>query len=130
MGTLSGAETISHSCFQSILSARLLDFGFEHDRRRARDAAIFSYAPEVDNHQHRSDDWNADAMPDVRTQEIVCIHDRAAEQSEANIVIGRNAQQGAEWPLVSEARCSASHVGTDSNSPETELIVGQQVSGE
>src|SRR5713101_777740 len=86
MGTLSGAEAISHSCFQSILSARLLDFGFEHDRRRARDAAILSYAPEVDDHQHRSDDRNADAMPDVRTQKRVRIHDRAAQQSEANIV--------------------------------------------
>src|ERR1700704_17140 len=130
MGTLSGAEMISHNCFQSILSARLLDFGFEHDRCRARDAAIFSYAPEVHDHQHRSDDRNADAMPDVRTQERVRIHNRAAQQSEANIVIGCHAQQGTEWPLMSEARCSASHVGTDSNSPETELIIGQQVSGE
>src|SRR3981081_1704257 len=115
MGTLSGAETISHSCFQSILSARLLDFGFEHDRRRARDAAIFSYAPEVHDHQHRSNDRNSNAMPDVGTQERVRIHDRAAEQSEANIVIGRHTQQGTEWALMSEARCSARHVGTCSN---------------
>src|SRR6267143_2413946 len=122
MGTLSGAETISHSCFQSILSARLLDFGFEHDRRRARDAAIFSYAPEVHDHQHRSDDWNANAMPDVRTQERVRIDDRAAEQSEANIVIRRHAQQGTKWTLMSKPRCSASHICTDSNSPETQLI--------
>src|SRR3982074_1168290 len=104
MGTLSGAEMISHNCFQSILAARLLDFGFEHDRSRARDAAIFSYAPEVDNHQNRSDDRNANAMPDVRTQERVRIHDRAAEQSEANIVIGRHAPQGAEWAPMSDPR--------------------------
>src|SRR5437879_1046994 len=96
MGTLSGAEMISHSCFQSILSARLLDFGFEHDRSRARDAAIFSYAPEVHDHQHRSDDRNANAMPDVRTQERVRIHDRAAQQSEANIIVGRHAQHVTE----------------------------------
>src|SRR5450759_5701417 len=87
MGTLSGAEAMSHSCFQSILSARLLDFGFEHDRRRARDAAIFSYPPEVHDHQYGSDDRNADAMPDVGTQKRVRVHDRAAQQSEANIIV-------------------------------------------
>src|SRR6202040_4325843 len=130
MGTLSGAEAISHSCFQSILSARLLDFGFEHDWRRARNASIFSYAPEVDDHQNRSDDGNADAMPDVRTQKRVRVHDRAAQQSEANIIVGRHAQHVTEGTLMSEERCSARHIGADRNSPETELIIGQQVSGE
>src|SRR6202162_3850643 len=119
MGTLSGAEAISHSCFQSILSAPLLDFGFEHHRRRARDAAIFSYAPEVYDHQHRSDDRNADAMPDVRAQKRIRIHDRAAQQSEANIIVGRHAQHVTEGALVSKERRSPSHVSTDRNRPET-----------
>src|SRR5438445_5384655 len=130
MGTLSGAEAISHSCFQSILSARLLDFGFEHHRRRARDAAILPYAPEVYDHQNRSDDRNADAMPDVRTQKRVRVHDRAAQQSDANIIVGRHAQHVTEGALMSEERCSARHVGTDSNRPETELIIRQEVSCE
>src|SRR5580704_6625859 len=60
-------------------------FCFEHHRSRAGDSAVLSYAPEVHDHQHGSDDWNPDAVPDVRPQQSVGIDDRAAKQAEAHV---------------------------------------------
>src|SRR5262252_3027591 len=124
MGTLSGAEAMSHSCFQSILSTRLLDLRFEYDRGWAGDAAIFAHTPEVHDHQHRSDNGNADAVPDIGTKESVRVHDRTPQQSEANIVVGGHTQLWTERALMSKTWCSSSHVGTDCDGPEPELIVG------
>src|SRR5579863_5003989 len=96
IGTLSGAEMISQSCRQSMVSyrglfPRLLDLGFENDRRRAGDAAVLTHAPEVHDHEYQRDDGNADAVPDVRAQKRVGVHDRSAEQAKANIVVRSHA---------------------------------------
>src|SRR5215469_12497537 len=120
MGTLSGAEQISQSCRQSIVSprtmwgrplsaeqslipskpltktlraafdgqpkptvptenvllsgclrsaARLVSLFGQHDRSWTRDAAVFPYAPKVDNHQHRRHNRNADAVPYIGPQQ-------------------------------------------------------------
>src|ERR1700752_3178937 len=70
-------------------SPRLVGFFGQHDGGRTRDAAIFSYAPEVHNHQHRGHDRNADAVPYVGAQQRVGIDDRATQQSKADVVVRR-----------------------------------------
>src|ERR671925_132836 len=88
MGTLSGAETMSQSCRQSISSPMtllgrlllraslgLLHFRLQHDWRGAGDAAVLANTPEVHDHQHRRHDRNADAVPDVRTKQGIGIYD-------------------------------------------------------
>src|SRR3954463_11897134 len=74
------------------LSPRLFDFAGQQDRRWSADAAILTHAPEVHDHEDGRDDGNADAVPDVCAQERVRVHDRAAKQSEADVVIRRHAQ--------------------------------------
>src|SRR6267378_6257317 len=74
-------------------------FRFEQHRRRAGDAAVFPYAPEVHNHEHGGNDWNANAVPDVGTQQRVRIYDGPTQQAETNVVVGRHVKQRAEGTL-------------------------------
>src|SRR5437868_531692 len=118
IGTLSAAERICQSCFQSMadplrrgqrsdhrhercprrrgsarvasnpwLFFRLLDLGVENHLSRPGYPAILSHAPEVQDHEDGSNDGNADAVPDVRAQERVGVHNRSAKQSEAHIIV-------------------------------------------
>src|SRR5579859_158300 len=131
MGTLSGAEMISHSCLQSIVHAaglfpRLLNLGVEDDLGWAGDAAIFAHTPEVQNHKNGSDDGNADAVPDIGSEQRVGIHNGAPEQSKAHVVVWRHAHLRTEGPFVSKQRRGARHVRANRDGPEAELIVGNR----
>src|SRR5271167_4657805 len=79
----------------------VLDFGFEHDRGRAGDAAVFSDTPEMDAHENGSHERNGDAMPNVGAEERVGVHDGAAEEGEADVVERRHAELAAEGAFVS-----------------------------
>src|SRR6266478_2209718 len=73
------------------LLLRLLHFGVENHGGGAGNTAILAHAPKVQDHENGSDDGNADAVPDVRAKESVGVHDRAAQEPEAHIVVGRHA---------------------------------------
>src|SRR2546423_7425197 len=60
------------------LLLRYFHFRLEHHRCRAADAAVFSNAPEMHSHKYRRDQWNTDAVPDIRAQQRIRIHDRPA----------------------------------------------------
>src|SRR6266404_9065560 len=111
------------------LLLRLLYFGVEHHGRRARDAPILTNAPEVQDHEDRSDDGNADAMPDVGAQQGVGVHDGAAEQTKAHIVVRSN-ERRSERAFITETWGGTRHVGAYGHGPKAELIVGQQITGE
>src|SRR2546429_4844238 len=66
---------------------RLLDLGVENHLSRPGYPAILSHAPEVQDHEDGSNDGNADAVPDVRAQERVGVHNRSAKQSEAHTIV-------------------------------------------
>src|SRR5687767_15339969 len=53
---------------------------FRSDGRRAGDAAVLADAPEVDGHEDRGDDRDADAVPDVGAQQSVGVHDGRSEE--------------------------------------------------
>src|SRR4029077_6813327 len=110
-------------------AALFLDLGLEHHRRGAGDAAIFSDAPEMNAHEDRGDQRDGDAMPYVRTEESVRIHDRPAEKRKPDVVVGRHAHERAERALAAEQRCGAAHIRADGDGPEAELIIRQQVAG-
>src|SRR6266478_4535199 len=95
------------------LLLRLLHFGVENHGRWAGNAAILTNAPEVQNHEDRSDDGNADAVPDVGAEERVGVDDGAAQEAEAHVVVRSHAQHRAEGAFVSEYGSGARHVGTD-----------------
>src|SRR5712664_3150739 len=57
-----------------------LNFRFEHDGSGAGNSAILTYAPEMQRHENAGDQGNRDAMPDVRAQKRVGVHDRATQQ--------------------------------------------------
>src|SRR5579864_1370039 len=59
-------------------SAGLVGFFGEHDWGWAGDAAIFSYAPEVDDHQHAGHDRDANAVPDIGAEQGIGVDDRSA----------------------------------------------------
>src|ERR1700752_5176230 len=97
IGTLSGAEIISQSCFQSIvkrrgLFPRLLHFGVEDHLRWSGNSAVLSNAPEMHDHENRSDDGNADAMPNVGAQQRIRVNNRAAQQSKPDVVVWSHTQ--------------------------------------
>src|SRR2546430_16462044 len=85
--TLFPYTTLFRSGSNPWLFLGLLDLGVENYGSWSRDPAILSHAPEVHNHEDRSNDGNANAVPDVRTQERVSIHNRAAEQPETHVVV-------------------------------------------
>src|SRR5205085_982734 len=72
---MSQATMVKQNLICSSLLLHRLHLRFEHHRRRTGDAAILAYAPEVDGHEDGGDERDADAMPDVGTQERVRIHD-------------------------------------------------------
>src|SRR3989442_8231285 len=111
-------------------SSSLFDFGCQHHRRWSGDATVLSHPPEVNDHKNRSNDRNPNAMPDIGTQQGIRIHDRAAEQAEAHVVVGRHAQLFAKWTFMSQPRRGAGHIGAYRDRPESQLIVWKQVSGE
>src|SRR6266478_3599942 len=111
------------------LLLRLLYLGVEHHGCGARDATILTHAPEVQDHEDGSDDGNADAMPDVRAEERVGVHDGAAQQAETHIVVRSN-EGRSEGAFIAEARGGARHVCAYGHGPEAELIVRQQVASE
>src|ERR1700726_3956774 len=90
----------SGSC-RSWTSSRFVCLRLQHDLGWTGDASVFSYSPEMHDHQHRGDDGNTDAVPDVGAQQGIRIDDRAAQEAEANIVIRRHAEQWSERALVS-----------------------------
>src|ERR1700748_1402248 len=59
----------------------LIGFFCQHERGWAGDAAVFSYAPEVDDHQYTRNDRDANAVPNVRAQQRVGVHDRYTQHS-------------------------------------------------
>src|SRR3989475_11680860 len=84
----------------------------------------------MQDHEDRSDDGNADAMPDVGAKERVGVHDGAAQKAKANVVVRRHAQLRAEGTFMTEEGGGACHVRAHSNGPEAELIIWKQVAGE
>ncbi len=64
-------------------------------------------------------------MPDVGAEERIGIHDRAAEQAEAHVVVRSHAHLRAEGAFVAEERRGARHVGSHRDGPEAELVVGE-----
>src|SRR6266403_653713 len=82
------------------------------------------------DHENQGDDGNTDAMPDVGAEERVGVHDGAAQQTKADVVVRSHAHLRAERSLVAEKRSGARHVGAYGDSPEAELIVGKQITGE
>src|SRR5205809_291329 len=64
-----------------------LHLRFEHYRRGARDPAVFSNSPKMHCHENRSHERNADAVPDIRTQQGIRIDDRSSEQAEAHVIV-------------------------------------------
>ena len=71
---------------------------------RSWNAAIFSDAPEMHRHQNDRNQRNGDAMPDVRAQERVAAHRRAAEKRETHVVVRRDVQELAERALIAKQR--------------------------
>src|ERR1700746_1600150 len=70
-----------------------LDLRFQHDRRRAGDAAILTNAPEMHAHEDRGNKRNVDAMPDIGTQQGVRVYDGTAEQGKTDVVVWRHTEQ-------------------------------------
>src|SRR5882762_6305338 len=66
-------------------------------------------APEVQDHEERSDDGNADAMTDVGAEKRVGVDDGAAQQAETHIVVRSN-EGRSEGAFIAEPRGSARHV--------------------
>src|SRR6185295_7070450 len=95
-----------------------LNFRFQHDRRRAGNAAILADAPEMDAHKDGSDEWNRDAVPNVGTQQSIGVHNRPAEQCESHVVIWSHAEHGAERTFMAEAWTGARHIRTHGDGPE------------
>ena len=117
-------------CVTARPSLSVLNLRFQHDRRGTGDASVFAHAPEVHHHECRGDDRNRYAVPDVGAQQGIGIHDRAAQQPEANVIERRHPQHVAEGAVVTQQRRRPRHVGSNRYGPETELIVRQQVAGE
>src|SRR2546430_16619930 len=106
IGTLSGADMMSQSCFQSIVTLHLetrglasrlefplrLDLRFELHRRGTRDASVFSYPPEVHYQQNQQNRGNGDAVPDIGAQQRIRIHNRSAQQGETDVVVRSHAE--------------------------------------
>src|SRR5437588_11286184 len=111
MGTLSGVETICQSCCQSILVPLLVRFAGQNHLRWPGDTAVFPDSPEMHDHEDAGNDGNRDAMPDVGAQQRIRVHDRAAQQSEADVVVRRHAQLTAEWALAAQQWGGLGHAG-------------------
>src|SRR5690349_21651340 len=79
-GLYPGGQQPKHPETVSTVSFLLHGFHFtlEHDRRRAGDAAVLANAPEVHRHKDRRHQRNADAVPYIRPQQRIRIHDRSA----------------------------------------------------
>src|SRR6266851_7639296 len=69
-------------------------------------------------------------MPDVGAEKRVGVHNGAAQEAEANVIVWRHPELRAEGAFVAEEWSGARHVGANSDGPKAELIVGQQIAGE
>src|SRR5215470_4460113 len=103
---------------------------------RTRDAAVFPHAPEVHRHQKGGHERNADAVEHIETQQGTRADETPAEQSESSVV-GRghqrnvsDLQEACARPLNADERRRGSHVGTDRDRPDGELVPRQQITGE
>src|SRR5213593_3263938 len=108
---------------------RHFHFRFKHHRRRPRYATIFSDAPKVDRHKDRRQQRNADAMPAVSAQQGIRIDNRSTKQAETHVVVRRQTELRPKWPFITKQRRRARHVCSHGHRPESELIIGQQISG-
>src|SRR6266542_6276576 len=110
--------------------------GIAFQLHRTGDATVLADAPEVDGHQERRDERDADAVKDVEPQQRPGADETAAQEPEA-CVVGRSEdrdvadlEQPRARPLDADQGRRRSHVRTDRDGPDGELIPGQQIAGE
>src|ERR1041384_7502674 len=113
------SEPLSDSFLYRPCASRF-HFRLELNRRRSGYSTVFSHSPEVHGHQHAGDHRNCNAVPDVASEQRICIDDRAAQQSKPNVVVRRHAELSPERTFVSESRSRGSHVRPHRHRPESE----------
>src|SRR6516165_7527336 len=102
----------------------------------AADSAVLADAPEMNGNEQGCSERHGHAVQNIEAQERCFAHGFAAQEQETRIGAGvyewhvTNLQESGPWAFITDERMGSSHVATNRDGPDSQLIPRQQVPGE